>query len=307
MLLADVAAASQAVAAVPGRRAKTELLADCLRRADPGELPAVVSWLAGQTRQRRTGLGWASLRDFPPPAEVAQLGVTEVDRLLDQAQSLSGTGSQTARRALLEQLMSRATRPEQQLLGGLISGELRQGAQAGLALAAVAAAVPAAQIRRAVTLAGDLGAVAVAALHGAPGALSGFSLRVGQPLSPMLAASAPDLDAALARTGPAGIEWKLDGVRVQIHRDGDDVTVFTRTLDDITARLPGVIELIRSLPVRSAVLDGELIALRPDARPLPFQVTAAQVATRSGPARAAPGAQVRAGQPAGRPAAAGRG
>ena len=290
MLLAEVAAASQAVAAVSGRRAKTELLAGCLRAADPDELATVVSWLTGQTRQRRTGLGWASLRSMPPPAGVAELGVSQVDALLEQAQSLSGAGSQASRRALLEALLARATQPEQNLLRGLISGELRQGAQAGLVLEAVAlaAAVPAAQVRRAVTLIGDLGAVALAALHGPPGALAAFGLQVGQPLSPMLAASAPDLPSALARTGPAAIEWKLDGVRVQIHRDGNDVAVFTRTLDDITSRLPGVVEVVRALPLHSAVLDGELIALRPDGRPLPFQVTSAQVA-RSGPALAGDG------------------
>ncbi len=284
MLFAEVAGASLAVGAVPGRGAKTRLLADCLRRAAPAELEAVVAWLSGRTRQRRTGLGWAALQTVPAPTTGATLTVAEVDAALERAQELSGAGSRGQRLRLLEALLARATAAEQGLLAGLVGGELRQGAQAGLVLDAVAAAAacPVADVRRAVTLGGDLGVVALAALHGGPGALSAFGLTVGRPLAPMLAASAPDLGAALQRTGPAGVEWKLDGVRVQIHRDGSDVAVFTRTLDDVTARVPEVVAAARSLPLRSAVLDGELLALRPDGRPLPFQLTSARLA-RTGP------------------------
>ncbi|HET9654792.1 MAG TPA: ATP-dependent DNA ligase [Kineosporiaceae bacterium] len=284
MLLSEVATTSLAVAGVSGKRAKAELLAGCLRAADPGELPAVVAWLTGQTRQRRTGLGWASLGTLPPAAPVATLTVTEVDAAFATAQSLSGSGSQAARRAVLERLFAAATEPEQRLLAGLVSGELRQGAQEGLLLeaVAVAAALPAVQVRRAVTLSGDLAAVARAALHGGPGALDSFGLQVGRPLAPMLAASAPDLPAAVARTGPAGVEWKLDGVRVQVHRDGDDVAVFTRTLDDITARVPEVVAAARSWPLHSAVLDGEVLLLTSGGRPQPFQVTSSRVATGGG-------------------------
>lgn len=280
MLLADVAAASQAVAAVPGRRAKIDLLAACLRHADERELPVVVTWLTGQTRQRRTGLGWASVGLLPPTAPVATLTVREVDAAFETTQSLTGAGSQAARRAVLVHLLTAATAPEQRMLAGLVSGELRQGAQVGLVLDAVAAAatVPVESVRRAVTLSADLPAVAVAALHGGPGALAGFGLRVGRPLSPMLAASAPDLVGALGRTGAAGVEWKLDGVRVQIHRDGDDVAVFTRTLDDLTARVPEVVRAARSWPGGSLVADGEVILLGNGGRPEPFQVTSSRVA-----------------------------
>lgn len=280
MLLAEVAAASQAVGAVSGRTAKIRLLADCLRGAAPGEVEVVVAWLTGRTRQRRTGLGWASLRSLPPPAATSTLTVGEVDAALDHAQALSGAGSQERRQQLLAGLFARASGDEQSLLGALVGGQLRQGAQSGLVLEAVALAAgrPVAQVRRAAMLGGDLGAVALAALHGPPQALAGFGLCVGRPLSPMLAASAPDLRAALDRTGPAGVEWKLDGVRVQLHRDGDDVAVFTRTLDEITARVPEVVAAVRALPVRSAVLDGEVLALHPDGRPRPFQVTSARVA-----------------------------
>ena len=288
MLFAEVAAASEAVALTSGRRAKTELLAACLRAADPAELPVVAGWLAGQPRQRRTGIGWASLRGMPPPAEHATLGVLEVDAHLDEAAAVTGSGAVRARRGVLARVLAAATAPEQRLLAGLLTGELRQGAQAGVLLeaVAVAAGVRADAVRRAVTLSGDLPAVAAAALGGRLG-LDAFRLAVGRPLAPMLAQSAPDLATALGRTGPAAVEWKLDGVRVQIHRDGHDVAVFTRTLDDITDRVPEVVEAARSLHAGSAVLDGEVLALQPDGRPRPFQVTSSRTARRDvAPARA---------------------
>jgi len=281
MLVADVAAASEAVAVTSGRKAKTDLLAACLRAADPVEVPIVAGWLAGQPRQRRTGLGWASLRGLPPAAEQASLTVLEVDAALDGAAAVAGAGSVQARRDVLLRLLARATAPEQRLVAGLLTGELRQGAQAGVVLVAVAvsAGLPADLVRRAVTLSGDLPRVAAAALAG-PEELAAFRLTVGSPLAPMLAQSAPDLAAALEKTGPAAVEWKLDGVRVQVHRDGDDVAVFTRTLDDITDRVPEVVEAARSLDARTAVLDGEVIALQPDGRPRPFQVTSSRAARR---------------------------
>jgi DNA ligase-1 len=179
-------------------------------------------------------------------------------------------------------LLSRATADETLLLQGLVSGELRQGAQAGVLLEAVAAAagVPASAVRRAVTVSGSLTDVARAALVDGPDAMSAFTLQVGQPLSPMLAKSAPTLAAALATLGPSAVEWKLDGIRIQVHRDGDEVRVFTRTLDEVTDRVPEVVALARRLPVKSVVLDGEAIALRPDGRPRPFQETASRVATQ---------------------------
>ena len=281
MLVAEVAAASEAVASTGGRRAKVELLAACLRAADDAELPVVVGWLAGFPRQRRTGIGWASLRDLPPPAEQAELQVLELDAALDAAAGTTGAGSVAARREVLGGLLARATAAEQRLVAGLLTGELRQGAQAGVMLEAVAAAaaVPAHLVRRAVTLTGDLAGVAAAARRGAT-ELSAVTLAVGRPLSPMLAQSAPDLPAAVERTGPAAVEWKLDGVRVQVHRDGDDVAVFTRTLDDVTDRLPEVVEAARGLRARRAVLDGEVIALQPGGRPRAFQVTSSRAARR---------------------------
>lgn len=286
MLLADVAAAVEAVTATASRREKTARLADALTRATPSDLPVVVAYLSGELPQRRTGLGWRSLADPPPPARDATLTVAEVDAAFEAAQGESGPGSQARRRDLLHALLARATPAEQRLLAGLVSGELRQGAQRGVLTDAVAAAahLPAEQVRRAVTLSGDLAETAVAAIAGGSPALAAFGLQVGRPLAPMLAQSATDLVSALDRTGPAGVEWKLDGVRVQVHRDGQDVAVFTRSLDDVTARLPEVVEVVRGLPVRRLVADGEVLAMRGgiEGRPLPFQQTGARVASTGG-------------------------
>jgi DNA ligase 1 len=282
MLLSEVAAASEAVGAASSRKEKIALLAACLRLASATDAPVVAAWLSGRAFQRRTGLGWASLRDLPPPAPSPTLTVGEVDGGLARASLLTGPGSSGERQTILAGLLARATRSEQRLLAGLVSGELRQGAAAGLIVdaVAVAAGVPLASVRRALAVHGDLPDVAAAALTGGSDALAGFSLGVGRALAPMLAVPAPDLEAALARTGAAGLEWKLDGVRVQVHRDGDDVAVFTRTLDDITARVPEVVEAARSLPVRTAILDGEVLATNAQGRPAPFQVTSARVARR---------------------------
>ncbi|MFZ0158035.1 MAG: ATP-dependent DNA ligase, partial [Kineosporiaceae bacterium] len=229
-------------------------------------------------------------RHLPPAAPQATLGVLRVDELLQESAGAAGAGSAGARRDLITALLGAATMAEQHFLRDLLSGGVRQGAQAALVLDALAVTSGARveDVRRAMTFSGDLAAVAVALREAGPAALAGFALQVGRPLAPMLAQSAADLPAALERTGAAAVEWKLDGVRIQIHRDGDDVAVFTRTLDEVTDRLPEVVEAVRSLPARSLVLDGEAIALRPNGRPLPFQVTAARAARRDVPsARAA--------------------
>ncbi len=283
MLLAEVVAASRAVAATTSRRVKIEILADCLRRAELDDLGPVTAWLAGSPRQRRTGIGWAAVRDLPPPAPTAELTVAELEHALHRAATLSGPGSDGGRRALLLSVLTRATVAEQDFLRGLLAGGLRQGAQTALVVDAVAssAGAPADAVRAAVALCGDPGAVAEALRRDGPTATAAFRLQLGRPVSPMLAQSANDVPAALDRTGAAALEWKLDGVRVQIHRDGAEVAVFTRTLDDVTSRLPDVVRTALSLPVRRVVLDGEAIALRPDGRPLPFQVTSAQAARRT--------------------------
>ncbi|GGC13697.1 ATP-dependent DNA ligase [Cellulomonas carbonis] len=289
MLLADVAAASDAVAATRSRLAKRAVLVELLRRTEPGAVPVVARYLGGELRQRRTGLGWRSLTTLPSPADTPTLDVLEVDAAFERMSALSGPGSSTARTALATELFAAATEPEQRLLRGLVTGELRQGALDALLLDAVAeaAGVPAATVRRAAMLAGATEPVATAALGaGSPEAaverLDAFGLTVGRPVRPMLAASAPDVRAAVE--GFAGrvvvVDAKLDGIRVQVHRDGDDVRVYTRSLDDITSRVPEIVEVVRGLDVRTAVLDGEALAVGPDGRPRPFQETASRSATR---------------------------
>ncbi|MFY1578249.1 ATP-dependent DNA ligase [Verrucosispora sp. WMMD703] len=293
MRFLDLAATSAAVGATSGRRAKVELLADALRRLDPPEVAAGSGWLAGELRQRQTGVGWASLRDLPPPAAQPTLTVSAVDAAIDEIAAVHGTGSQARRRALVQALYAAATADEQRLLTGLFLGELRHGAQAGLLADAIAraAGVPVAVVRRALLLAGDLRAVAVAALGGGAAALAEFGLRVGRPLAPMLAQSASTVDEALAATGvPAVVDVKLDGIRIQVHRSGSDIAVFSRSLDEITARVPEVVAAVRALPAREVVLDGEAIGLDATGRPLPFQQTSSAAARRAG--AAGPGAPV---------------
>nr|WP_296064789.1 ATP-dependent DNA ligase [uncultured Actinoplanes sp.] len=283
MLFLDLAATSAAVTAVSGRKAKIELLADALRRLEPDEIAAGSAYLAGELRQRQTGVGYASLRDLPSPAAEATLTVAAVDAAIAEISVVAGSGSQARRRELVGALFAAATGDEQRLLIGLFGGELRQGAQAGLLADAIARAaeVPVTAVRRALLLSGDLKQVAVAALTGGAPALAEISLRVGTPLTPMLAQSAPDVGAALIATGaPATVDVKLDGIRIQVHRSGDEVAVFTRSLDDITARLPEVVEAVRKLPVREIVLDGEAMALDAEGRPRPFQETSSRAATR---------------------------
>jgi DNA ligase 1 len=288
MRLAELVEASLAVTATPARNEKVALLAALLARAGEDEVAPVVSWLSGELTQRQIGVGWALLRERPAPAAEPALTVADVERAFGAVGALTGPGSVAARRAAVRELLERATEAEQELLVRLLLGDLRQGALAGVMTDAVAraAGLPATELRRALTLHGDLAAVAAIALRDGREGLAGIALQVGRPLAPMLAGTAGDVGAALAKTGPAAVDWKLDGARVQVHRDGDDVAVFTRTLDDVTARLPEVVAAARSLAVRSIVLDGEAIALRGDGRPEPFQVTAARFGTRG--ARAQP-------------------
>ena len=267
MLLIDVALASDEVAATSARGPKTDRLGEVLRAAAPDEVAVVASWLSGELRQRRTGVGRRSLQ------------VAEVDAVFEELAGVSGAGSAAARRSTLQALWSRATGAEQRLLTGLISGELRQGASAGVVIEAVARAadVPAALVRRALTLEGSLPDVAVAAMTGGAAALQGAALQVGRGLAPMLAAPAADLEEAWERLdGRVAVDAKLDGVRVQVHRDGDDVRVLSRSLDDVTARLPAVVAAVLALPVRSLVLDGEALAVGDDGRPRPFQESASK-------------------------------
>jgi ATP-dependent DNA ligase I len=293
VLLTEIAEVSRAVATTSARLAKIETLAGALRQAGPLEVPIAVAYLSGELPQRQIGVGWAMLRDGFPPADRPTLTLTDVDAGFSAIGAVSGKGSAAVRKALVSELFGRATEDEQRFLSGLLSGELRQGALEGVMTEAVAraAAVPVAEVRRAMMLRGSLGAVAAAALAGGSGALAAFGLEVGRPVRPMLASSATSIDEALAKIGGAApgdcavecaVEWKLDGIRIQAHLSQGNVRLFTRTLDDITARLPEVVATLARLPLTSAVLDGELIALREDGRPLPFQDTAARTASLDG-------------------------
>lgn len=281
VLLLDVATTSLDVGGTTSRLAKVAHIADLLARAatDPVLVAIVVSWLSGELPQRQIGVGWASLRSRPPAAAHPALTVAGVDATFSEIGAVAGKGAQARRAELLAGLLAAATETEQAFLVRLLSGELRQGALAGVMADAVAkaAAIPAAAVQRAAMLGGDLPAVAAAALSGGTAELDSFTLRVGRPVGPMLAQTAASVADAIDRHGgPTIFEAKLDGARVQIHRAGDEVTVYTRSLDDVTARLPEVVEATLALPVRDLIADGEAIALRPDNRPHRFQVTASR-------------------------------
>jgi DNA ligase 1 len=282
VLLEEIARTSAEVAEMPARLAKIEALASCLRRLRPEEVPVAVAYLSGELPQGSIGVGWASLRDFRDPSSSPSLELLEVDAVLRRVGSTAGPGSQAIRRSELAGLFARATAAEQRFLTRLLTGELRQGALTGVMVEAVAKAaqVPAPDVRRALMLAGDLGAVAGAALARGREGLAGFRLTLLRPVQPMLAQTAEDLDQALGRVRPAALEWKLDGARLQVHRLGDEVRAFTRNLADITDRVPEVVEAVRRLPVEAAVLDGEVIALDRSRRPHPFQRTMSRFGSR---------------------------
>ena len=278
MLLIDVATTSVDVGGSAARLAKTARIAELLGQteSDPTLVAIVVAWLSGELPQRQIGVGYAALRSLPPAAAQPSLTVDGVHARLSEIGAVAGKGAQARRAELVAELFSSATEVEQTFLRRLLTGELRQGALIGVMADAVAKAaqIPAAAVRRATMLGGDLPAVAAAGLTGGTAALEEFTLRVGRPVGPMLAQTAVGVGEALGRLGGESIfEAKLDGARVQIHRAGDEVTVYTRSLDDVTARLPEVVEATLALPVRELIADGEAIALRPDGRPQPFQIT----------------------------------
>jgi DNA ligase-1 len=283
VLLIDVAEASAEVSATSARLAKIARIADLLRRAgaegDARLVAVVVSWLSGELPQRQIGVGWAALRSLPPPADAPSLTVLHVDAAFSEIGQVAGKGSQARRAELVNGLFAAATGPERTFLRRLLGGELRQGALTGVMADAVAKAadIAAPVVRRAAMLGGDLPAVAAAALTDGEAALDQFTLRVGRPVGPMLAQTATGVDDALERLGGTAVfEAKLDGARVQIHRAGAAVSVYTRSLDDVTERLPEVVEATLALPVTDLIADAEAIALRADGRPHRFQVTASR-------------------------------
>jgi DNA ligase-1 len=276
VLLADLVATSAAVAATRSRTAKVAALAELLRRLEPGEVEAAVGFLTGAPRQGRIGVGWRTAFGVEvPPAAEPSLQITEVDATLSELAVTSGPGSVAARQDLLGALFARATPAEAEFVRALLTGGLRQGALAGIMTDAVAKAaeVPLPLVRRAAMLSGDLGRTAGLALGDGAEALEAVRLAVLNPIQPMLAASAGDVAEALSLTGPASVEWKLDGARVQVHRHGAEVRIYTRNLNDVTGRLPGIVAWALEAPAEAFVLDGEILWLQEDATPMAFQDT----------------------------------
>jgi DNA ligase 1 len=299
MLLDSVVQTSAAVAASPGRLAKIAEIAALLRQVPAAERPIAVAFLSGDLTQRQIGVGYAAISDLlggygerdnaaaGPAAGEPALSLTDTDLALGEIGAQAGPGSQAQRRRLLADLLGRATEAERQFLVRLLAGDLRQGALDGVMTEAIAeaAGVAVSDVRRAYQLTGSLADAAMAAF----GQSSSVSLRVGRPIRPMLAASAPNVAVALDRISPAAVEWKIDGIRVQLHKQADHAQVFTRTLDDITDRVPEIAAAAMRVAATTAVLDGEAVALRGDGRPHPFQVTSARAASQAEPASGRPG------------------
>ncbi|GAA1523644.1 ATP-dependent DNA ligase [Streptomyces albidochromogenes] len=282
MLLATLARASREIASTSARSRKTALLAELFRSAGPDDVPIVIPYLSGRLPQGRVGTGWSVLREPVAPAAEPALTVRDVDAALTAFAAVAGAGAQAERLRVVRELMGAATEEEQKFLFGLLTGEVRQGALDALAAEGLAAAadVPAADVRRAVMLSGSLVAVGQALLAEGPAALAEFRLEVGRAVPPMLAQPGQSVGAAVGKLGACAVEEKLDGIRVQVHRDGERVRVFTRTLDDITDRVPELTSVAAGLDGDRFILDGEVIAFGPDGRPLPFQDIAGRVGSR---------------------------
>ena len=290
LMLTDIVAASREVAATRSRLKKIAQLAAILRRLESAELPAAVGFLCGELRQGRLGLGpraLQQLRGAPEPA-AALVTVLELDAVFQALEALSGKGVASEREQLLAALFARLTAEEREFTVRLILGELRQGALESIVLDALAQAaqVSTEAIRKAMLFAGNAADVAVSAFRGGEAELSVFTVQLFRPLRPMLAQSAKDPAEAFARTAPAAVEYKLDGARIQLHRDGERVAIYSRYGNDLSEALPEIVELGRSFSGNSLVLDGEVIALREDGRPQPFQVTMQRVGRKLGVAAA---------------------
>lgn len=277
-LLAELVAASQRVGSTSSRLAKVRELAALLKALAPEEISTAVHYLSGELPQGRIGIGYAALRSAASSSAAGSpvLSIAEVDKLITDLAAIRGSGSTAARSSALAGLFSRATPDEQDFLLRLLAGELRQGALEGVMIDVIAAAsgIPGAQVRRAAMYAKSLGLVARVSLTAGPQALSEFHLELFSPVSPMLAQTAADVEEALETLqGDVAFEWKMDGARIQAHKRADDIRIYTRNLNDVTAAIPEIVEMVRALPARTLVLDGEAIAFDSNGRPHPFQVT----------------------------------
>jgi DNA ligase-1 len=283
--LADLVATSATLSATSSRKAKVSALADLLRTLDPEEVAVAVAFLTGVPRQGRIGVGWARVSALQGRAVAPTVTVGDLDAALTRLEACVGPGSEARRAEIIDELGATMTDAEATFVRALLTGELRQGALAGLMSDAVAAAadVPAPLVRRAAMLSGDLPDTARLAITEGRDALEAVRLTVGIGIQPMLASTATDVADALSTTGPASVEWKLDGVRIQAHRDGDAVRLYTRNLNDVTDRMPSVVDELRSLPLRAVVLDGEVMGISEEGLPEAFQDSASTFGRRSGP------------------------
>jgi DNA ligase 1 len=290
MLLKELIETSQHVAATSSRTTKISRIAELLKHAAPAEVPVVVAFLSGELRQRKTNVGWATMQSAiagSTPDE-STLSILDVDDTFERIANVqTGTGSSRERERLLRELLARATAHEREFIMRLVVGELRQGALEGIMLDAVAraAGIPAADVRRAHMLSGNLTIVADAALQGGAPALASFGIQLFRPLQPMLAQSADDVNDALQRLGTAALEYKLDGARIQVHRQDAEVRIYSRNLNDVTDAVPELVDVVRGLRARELVLDGEVIAIKADGRPHDFQMTMKRFGSRRDVAR----------------------
>jgi len=276
MLLAQLVETSRRISSTTKRLEKTDLLAWLLRQLQPDEIEIAVAYLSGAARQGRIGIGYATVRNATPEAAAQPtLRILDVDRTLDEIASVEGAGSEACRRELLKNLLARATAPEQQFLTGLLLGELRQGALEGIMLDGLSKAtgIASERIRRAAMLAGGAAAIARAVLERGEPAIAQFDIQLFRPVQPMLAQTAEDVTDALEELGEAAFEYKFDGARVQAHKSGDDVVIFSRGSNDVSAAVPEVVSAVRALPAENLILDGEVLSLDPQGRPQPFQVS----------------------------------
>ena len=278
-LLADVVTASRLVGETSSRSKKVTLLAGLLRRLEPDEVPICVGFLSGAPRQGRVGVGYSTIYAIrPQPADEPTLTIVDVDRVIDEIERATGSGSARRRSELLADLLGRATEEEAAFLRRLFMGELRQGALAGVMADAIAeaAGVPGEIVRRALMLSGDLTRMAQVAMAEGEEGLRAVGFEIFRPILPMLASTVASVAEAMSGFERSSVEWKLDGIRIQIHRRDGDVRIYTRNLNDITETLPGIAETALALPVRQAVFDGEAIWVR-DERPAAFQETVSQI------------------------------
>jgi DNA ligase-1 len=276
MRLTRVVETSQRIAETTKRLEKISLLSALLRELNGDEIEIVTAILSGRIRQGRIGLGHQSVRNATaPPASEPTIILLELDSTFDAIARVEGNGSERRRRELLQHLLSRATLPEQQFIAGILLGGLRQGALEGFMLEALAKAtgISLDRVRQAAMVAGDVTRIARALLERGEAGIDEYSIQLFQPVQPMLAQTAEDVVEALDDLGEASLEYKLDGARIQVHKSGDEVKVFSRALNDVTVAVPEVVEAVQALPAKNVILDGEALSLKPDGRPQPFQIT----------------------------------